>query len=103
MEKRDRPPSEYYEPAELDRLSAITGIPLEELQDPSPNRDAIARLAGRLDWFFNEFLWREDLQAVHDGKLPADLLVRALQRAIDRSDLMLDLEEEHRRRGSMPG
>jgi hypothetical protein len=83
-EKRDRAPSEYYDADELARLSAITGVPLEQLRDPGPNGDAIDRLTARLDWFFGEFLKRDELQRVQDGKRPADLLVRALQKAIDR-------------------
>ncbi|UTI65883.1 hypothetical protein NBH00_06630 [Paraconexibacter antarcticus] len=83
--KRDRPPSEFYDADELVRLADITGIPLEELQDPSPNVEAIALLADRLDWFFDDFLQREELQTERDGKLPADLLVKAIQRAIDLS------------------
>lgn len=83
--KRDRPPSEFYDEDELVRLSGITGVPLAELEDPSPNVEAIELLAERLDWFFDEFLQRPELQTEHDGKLPADLLVKALQKAIDRA------------------
>lgn len=98
--KRDRPPSEFYDADELGRLAEITGIPLEELHDPSPNVEAIELLTERLDWFFGEFLQRDELQEDRDGKLPAALLLKALQRAIDlepRSNL--DLKTEYERRG----
>jgi hypothetical protein len=95
--KRDRPPSEFYDADELARLSEITGVPLQELEDPSPNVQAIKLLASRLDWFFDEFLQDPDLQMERDGKRPADLLVKALQKAIDRSDVDLDLISLHRR------
>jgi hypothetical protein len=102
--KRDRPPSEFYDEDELSRLSEITGVPLAELQDPSPNVDALTLLAQRLDWFFDEFLQRPELQAEHDGKLPADLVVKALQKAIDRADgFNLDLSRmyDDRRSGQI--
>lgn len=83
-EKRDRPPVEFYDPDELARLAVITGLSREELEDPGPNREAIALLENRLDWFFDEFLQHPDLQTEREGKLPADLLVKALQKALDR-------------------
>jgi hypothetical protein len=91
--KRDRPPSEFYDTDELARLSDITDVPLAELEDPSPNVEAIQLLGARLDWFFDEFLHRRELQTERDGKLPADLLVKALQKAIDRSEVDLNLSE----------
>ncbi len=97
--KRDRPPSEFYDADELSRLAAITGIPLDELRDPSPNVEAIRLLADRLDWFFDDFLQREELQRQRDGKLPADLLVKALQRTIELAGIGIDLSalyEQHR-------
>ncbi len=81
-EKRDRPPVEFYTADELMRLSQIVGIPLDELRDPSPNREAIEQLAGRLDWFFDEFLTKPELTKTRDGKRAADLLVKALQKAV---------------------
>lgn len=83
-EKRDRVPAKYYDEDELARLAKIIDLPLQELRDPSPNRDAIARLADRLDWFFDDFLLRPELQMERDGKRPADLLVKALQKALER-------------------
>ena len=83
-EKRDRPPVEFYTADELKRLSKIVGLPLKELQDPSPNRDAIEQLGGHLDWFFDEFLTKDELMKTRDGKRAADLLVKALQKALER-------------------
>lgn len=83
-EKRDRPPSEFYTSEELDGLSVLTGLPLEELEDPSPNMEALELLRERAEWFCNEFLNREELQEVRDGKRAADLLVKALDKALSR-------------------
>jgi hypothetical protein len=91
--KRDRPPSEFYDADELARLSRITRVPVAELDDPSPNVEAIRLLESRLDWFFDDFLQRPELQIERDGKIPADLLVKALQKAIDRSEVDLNLSE----------
>ena len=97
--KRARPPSEFYDANELSRLASTTGIPLEELRDPSPNVEAIELLTDRLDWFFDDFLQRDELQTERDGKLPADLLVKALQRAIDQTPGQdLDLSALYERR-----
>lgn len=101
-EKRDRPPSEYYDVDELGRLSEKTGISMEELVDPSPNREAVELLRERLDWFFEVFLQRDELQTERDGKLPADLLVKAVQKAINRlpgEDLNLAREYAEWNRG----
>ena len=75
---------EYYDEDELSRLADITGIELETLQDPTPNREAIELLAERIDWFLDEFLNRPELQIERDGKVAADLLVKALQKTLDR-------------------
>ena len=83
-EKRDRPPSDYYTPEELVRLAKITRLPRLELESPSPNAEAISALRRNLKWFLTDFVQRPDMQEIHDGKRPADLLVKALQKAIDR-------------------
>jgi hypothetical protein len=99
-EKRDRPPADFYTQDELERLASITDISLKELSDPGPNRDAIERLERRLDWFFDDFLQRPELQEEHEGKLPADLLVKALQKALRRDPVRVhfDIEELYRHR-----
>jgi hypothetical protein len=83
-EKRDRAPADYYTAEELQRLSIITGIPIEQLQDPSPNMEAVALLGQNLDWFANEFLTLPSLQQDRDGKLTADLVVKALRKVLAR-------------------
>ena len=72
---------------------------------PIPNADAIERLKERLDWFFDVFLERPELQEVRDGKVAADLLLKALQKAIDAAPKELRfsiLEMSDERRGEMP-
>lgn len=83
-EKRDRMPVEYYTEDELVRLAGITGIPLKELRNPSVNKEAVDLLGADLFWFEDVFLEAPALQRVHDGKKPADLLVKALSRALQR-------------------
>lgn len=99
-EKRDRPPSEFYSEEQLKDLSQITEIPFEELVDPSPNVEAIASLLNNLDWFFNEFLTNPRMTRELDGKVPADLLVKALQKTINKlpGGAPVDLIDEHNKR-----
>ena len=83
--KRDRPPVDFYNPTELHDLSEITGIPLLELRDPSPNLQALEYLRSRANWFFDEFLSIPELQEVKDGKKAGDLLLKALDKALQRT------------------
>ena len=100
-EKRDRPPNEYYSTVELARLAEKTNLSLVELSDPTPNADAIMLLGDRLDWFFDEFIPSGQLDRVREGKATAALLVKAIQRAIDRlpGGPPYNIVEEAARRG----
>jgi hypothetical protein len=103
--KRDRPPVAFYSQDELARLSKITGIPLKEIESPDPNTEAIGLLRDRLDWFFDKFLVQPELLEERDGKIAADLLLKALQKAIDAAPResrfnLLAMSDE--RRGEMP-
>lgn len=96
--KRDRPPVEFYSAAQLVELSQLTNLPLETLRDPAPNLAAVRALKNRLDWFFREFLIKPELVRERDGKTVAELVVKALQKVIDRIppsekfDLVLEFE-----------
>jgi hypothetical protein len=79
-EKRDRPPAQFYTVAELKELSAITGLPMRTLADPSPNVAVLNELGKRLDWFFDQFLSSRDMAKIRDGKLTGELLVKALHK-----------------------
>ena len=99
--KRDRYPTDFYKDAEkLEALAGLTGIPLDELQNPQPNVDMIRRLRGRLDWFFAEFLAKPENTKERDGKIVGELIVKALQKAInaapatERFDLVGEYERE---------
>lgn len=101
-DKRDRPPSEFYSADKIKQLSLKTGLPLEELNNPSPNLEAVNLLMARLDWFFDEFLHKPELTKVRDGKVPAELLVKALQKTINKipetERPVIDLKKEYQRR-----
>jgi hypothetical protein len=84
-EKRDRPPADFYDDKQLGELAKITGIPLAELKDPRPNPAIIKKLSLRLDWFFGEFLRSDDMTQEHDGKIPRELLLKALYKALSHS------------------
>lgn len=99
-QKRDRPPAEFYTKHQLTVLAKKTGVPLQELRDPSPNADAVRKLRKRLDWFFDAFLTSPQLVKVRDGKTAAELLVKALQKTINKCapNLRFDIEGEFARR-----
>lgn len=98
-QKRDRSPSEFYSSDKLVELSSITGIRISDLQTPGPNTEAIDLLCSRQDWFFDEFLTKPELLKEREGKVAADLLVKALQKVINQSPSeQCNLQEEYNRR-----
>ncbi len=99
-EKRDRAPADFYTPAKLAMLAEITGIPLDDLAKSHPNNEALGFLLSRLDWFFGEFLLREEMTKERDGKVAGELVVKALQKVFARSKQHkgTDLQAEYDRR-----
>jgi hypothetical protein len=100
--KRDRSPHDFYTADSLVVLSQITGIPLEDLQHDRPNETAINLLLSKMEWFFNDFLSREEMTKERDGKITGELVVKALQRVLARSPSHRDIDllgEYNRRRG----
>ncbi|HEL4243301.1 TPA: hypothetical protein ACJZSU_002077 [Pseudomonas aeruginosa] len=81
--KSDRYPREFYSDDQLVRLSALTGIPVDQLNEPTPNVEVITELVKRLDWLFDTFLMRAEMIRVRDGKITGELVVKALQKAFD--------------------
>jgi len=81
--KSDRFPKEFYTEDKLAKLSLLTGIPVTQLNDPTPNMDVINELVDRLDWLFDTFLIRAEMVRIRDGKITGELVVKALQKAFD--------------------
>ncbi|NHZ34462.1 hypothetical protein [Massilia rubra] len=98
--KSDKFPSDFYEKPALEILSKITGIPLVELETPAPNMVVVNELIANLEWFFSEFLTCEVMTKERDGKVAAELVVKALQKTLDRcpSGAPIDLRAEYERR-----
>lgn len=104
-QKHDLFPFEFYNPDELRRLSAMTGIPLERLASSSKqvNARAVDQLRAKIDWFFDCFLAGDDYQKVRDGKLTADLVCASLQRVLDECATGLNLVRAYRSKtGGLP-
>lgn len=99
-EKRDRAPSDFYTPAKLASLAKITGIPPDDLAKTHPNEEALGLLLRHLDWFFDEFLLRDEMTKERDGKIAGELVVKALQKVIARSEQHkgVNLQAEYDRR-----
>lgn len=84
-QKRDRSPSKFYSKQELRRLSKITGIPLDQLETSRPNEAALMALADKWAWFTEDFLSRPEMAKVREGKQAADLMLKALRKAVSAS------------------
>lgn len=100
--KRDRSPVEFYSEEQLSKLSEITKIPLEELLVPGPNTKAVDLLMSKIDWFFDVFLIKPELTKERDGKTTSELLLKALQKTLNKypGGAPLDLLREYQRRQS---
>lgn len=98
--KSDRYPKDFYSNDQLVKLSQLTGIVIEQLNNPTPNMVVINDLVSRLDWFFNVFLMRPEMVRVRDGKITGELVVKALQKAFDAAPrgVPVDLIEEYEAR-----
>ena len=99
-EKRDRTASDFYPPKKLVALAKITGIPLGELSQPHPNETALDLLLSRLEWFFGEFLLRNEMTKERDGKITGELVVKALQKVLERSHVRrsVNLQDDYEKR-----
>ena len=98
--KSDKFPSEFYEGPDLEVLSAVTGIALPELEMPTPNMAVVNKLIERREWFFAEFLTREVMTKERDGKVAAELVVKALQKTLNKcpGGAPIDLLKEYKKR-----
>lgn len=99
-EKRDRVPVDFYPPEKLANLAKLTSIAPDELRDPRPNMVIVKALLKRIDWFFDEFLASPDMVRQHDGKIAGELLVKALQKVLERcvGGAAIDLVAEFNRK-----
>jgi 5-methylcytosine-specific restriction endonuclease McrA len=101
--KSDQFPVDFYTPDELRALSEITGQDLEMLSKRSINREAVRTLQRRIIWFFDEFLSADNYQKDRDGKIVADLIIRAIQDRIDEANMEYNLVAEYQQQaGRMP-
>jgi urease gamma subunit len=91
-EKRDRSPRDFYTDKKLHDLSRITGISIAILRSDAPNNEAIAELVKRREWFFDEFLVREEMTKERDGKIVGELVVKALKKVMAKSKVFRDVD-----------
>ena len=100
ISKSDKSPSEFYEKPMLEVLSEITGIPPKELETPGPNMGVVNKLIERIEWFFSDFLTRKVMTKERDGKVAAELVVKALQKALNQcpGGAPINLLEEYEKR-----
>lgn len=74
----------YYSQQQIQELSKITGLSINELVNPLPNCEAIRRLIEQKDWFYNCFLGSEEMLKVRDGKSAGSLLINALDKIVSK-------------------
>lgn len=97
--KRALPPVDFYSRSQLEQLSRLTGLSMQELTNPGPNLAAIRILEEKKEWFFTEFLVRPELARIREGKRTADLFVKALQKVLaSDSGISWNLAAEYRAR-----
>jgi hypothetical protein len=84
-QKRDRPPNEFYSDEKLNALAQLTGLKFSEIESSEPNHDAIKEIINNLDWLYDTFLLKEELLKERDGKITAELVVKALDKVLERS------------------
>jgi len=75
-------PKDFYTLDEIKKLSKITGLSVEELNNPIPNEKALEKLIESESWFFNEFLIKQELIKQKDGKNSAELICVALDKVV---------------------
>lgn len=88
--KRDRQPKDFYTDPEIVELSDLTGIPLDELENPMPNLEILKRLLDDPKWLIDDFLNKDFLLEEKDGKISAELICKALDRVLLISKLDVD-------------
>lgn len=89
--KRDRSPCDFYTEDKLVSLAEVTGIDLAELKKPAVNVQVLEDLLERLDWFYEDFLNRDFLLKEKDGKVSAELICKALDRAAALANYTLEV------------
>jgi len=107
-QKRDRIPGDFYSTAKLEQLSQLTGVPVQDLTAPTPNMEIVTMFLANLQWFFDVFLLSADMTRVHDGKVAGEVLVKALQKVLERCrggapiDLVAEYENRRARGTGFP-
>jgi len=96
--KRDKFPVDFYGPDQLERLGTVTGLPMRDLRSRSTNETAVTLLRKRVAWFFDDFLAQEEYQKEEDGKRAADLVLKALVRALKASKNGFDPVKEYEKK-----
>lgn len=79
-------PKDFYTENEINKLSKITGLSVQELNNPKPNEKALEKLIESEKWFFEDFLIKNKLFKDKDGKNSAELICVALDKVVQISN-----------------
>jgi len=97
-QKRDMFPIDFYSKHELEKLSDLTNLDIELLNSRQVNIEAVNELQKKVIWFFDNFLARKDYQKIRSGKKTADLILVAVQDAVNNSETKFNLVKEYKKR-----
>lgn len=84
-DKRDRSPSDFYTTRELQDLSRISGLELDELKSPHPNLKVLDLLWKRRAWIFDTFFEDPAFAKIRQGKDTRNLILKALDKTAQRA------------------
>jgi len=98
--KGDKFPVDFYDPEELAELQKITGLSKEVLYSRSVNSKVVSLLKENVVWFFDEFLNDPEYQKIRDGRLTADKILEAINKATGNSINFVDIY--HSKTGEYP-
>lgn len=99
-EKSDSFPVDYYSESELERLSKITGIPLEKLKSKTVNKEVLSLLVDNIVWYFEIFLMNPNYQKIRGGIKTANKINDAIVRVT--KDVVNIVEEYKKKTGHYP-
>lgn len=100
-EKNDKFPIQFYTNKKLLELAQKTGLNISILQSVYSNQEVVNKIKENLIWLIDEFLAKSQYQKEVEGKKVSDLILKALQKAINASVSPFNIEAEYKKAKSI--